>query len=1372
MLLPGNQGRKMENVVMKVRASMYKAVYSLSRFKASTVSVMLVVLAGVPGAMAPAAAQTNTQAHPFSFYIPTGIPTATSTMFSSGASISPGRIGVDKSGNVYYISHVSGAASTLYELPATGSVLTSSTPQPLITGLGQKNANSVFVDAGGTLWVSNGNGSGGSLIEIPALAGIPGTAAITGNGNYGATTGLPLSNITAACVASPTAPCVYSASGVVSNLTSLQIADLYSDGAGNVYIVDASDSISSGSYNRVLEFNTATAGTSATLADRLTSNSYAQITVAGDGNLYYCDSVTGNAKGGLVSVISGGTLTTVANLSPAYNPGSAYLTVLNAGVKVTTPTGVTTDSWGNLIISGPIQISEIPLETGGLNFNDQFNLLLAVSGANSPVYTNNIVYGGTFDVHGSYYYATATNIMQTQVNGFNFGQVNLGALVTSNVPFLNLTWGVPSYLETSLVATASPNTLPVADAAYLQSFPFSGTKSYFGGTPYSASTPGQYTQLYFQPVHPGLLRGALSPQGFSTALEATDTNYSTDLYLYEAFQANMQGVGVGPQPMFLPGTPSTPVTLSQLYTSYKATKLAVGFTPMGVAVDSFGNIFVPDTANTSLDLDCLAATQYTAQIYRAAAANAGSGPGYTNSYCLTDGIGDTTSPAGLTGLTFKVSATGFSGVNFPTSFVNPVDTVIDGANNAYVLDSASGTSALTKLSFTTMIPSVVIPSGTIVGGVALNSPEGMAIDGYSNIFISDTLNNRIVQAHQYNATYSQNSVYVPSSTTFGGTALNRPQGLGLDPAGNLFIADTGNQRVVEYSLDGVASVVATKGVTLANPTSVKVLPSGALIVADSTLGLILVNGGNASLLSTGSTTLYSTQGMTIDQFGNVFVADPVGQQVVELNFSVPATATSFPPTLIGASSTETSYIFNEGNAPLVFSAAPTTSDGSTATSNEFGVDTGNTCTNGASLAPNASCSLVMDFTPVSSAIQYVYSYVPGTVTVADNLQSYTLIANPNSTAEDIGSFGTTGGTQTVQLKGYPTVPETPQTITFTAPAPITWSSGTLQFNLVATGGASGQPVTFSIVRGQGTLSGPNNSVLTVPNFGSTVIAANQAGKLVGTTYYAPAPQVVQTAVVNPLYFTATPTFSVAQGTYTSVQSVTISDATAGATIYYTTNGNKPTLSSPVYTPGTPISVPITTTIQAFALLPQGGYAASPIASVTYTLNPDFVLFAYQTTFNIPAGLSGGATLSISPLFGFDAPVTFSCSGLPSGDTCSFIPQTIPALSIAQGATGYSALTIHTTGTASLGSPGKLPFAPKGPYAPVGALAVAVFLFSIRKRKRLLMVVLVMASAAGASLLNGCSSSSASSLQPTTFTLTATSGSVVHSQTITLIVNNF
>ena len=96
-------------------------------------------------------------------------------------------------------------------------------------------------------------------------------------------------------------------------------------------------------------------------------------------------------------------------------------------------------------------------------------------------------------------------------------------------------------------------------------------------------------------------------------MAATDSKASSDFYNNGAYVASLQGVGVGPQPMFLPGTASKAVTVSQLYTSYSHTTKAVGFTPTGVGIDTFGDIFVTDTTNTSLDLDCLATTANTAQ---------------------------------------------------------------------------------------------------------------------------------------------------------------------------------------------------------------------------------------------------------------------------------------------------------------------------------------------------------------------------------------------------------------------------------------------------------------------------------------------------------------------------------------------------------------------------------------------------------------------------------------------------------------------------------------------------------------------------------------------------------------------------------------
>jgi len=77
---------------------------------------------------------------------------------------------------------------------------------------------------------------------------------------------------------------------------------------------------------------------------------------------------------------------------------------------------------------------------------------------------------------------------------------------------------------------------------------------------------------------------------------------------------------------------------------------------------------------------------------------------------------------------------------------------------------------------------------------------------------------------------------------------------------------------------------------------------------------------------------------------------------------------------------------------------------------------------------------------------------------------------------------------------------------------------------------------------------------------------------------------------------ATPTFSPAAGTYTSAQSVTISDVTSNATIYYTTNGTAPTTSSTKYTGS--ITVSSTETLEAVAV--ATGNIDSAVASAAYT----------------------------------------------------------------------------------------------------------------------------------------------------------------------------
>ncbi|MGD0939872.1 MAG: chitobiase/beta-hexosaminidase C-terminal domain-containing protein [Terracidiphilus sp.] len=81
---------------------------------------------------------------------------------------------------------------------------------------------------------------------------------------------------------------------------------------------------------------------------------------------------------------------------------------------------------------------------------------------------------------------------------------------------------------------------------------------------------------------------------------------------------------------------------------------------------------------------------------------------------------------------------------------------------------------------------------------------------------------------------------------------------------------------------------------------------------------------------------------------------------------------------------------------------------------------------------------------------------------------------------------------------------------------------------------------------------------------------------------------------------ATPTFSPAPGIFTVAQSVSLSDTTTGAVIHYTVDGSTPSANSTVFTPGTPIAVNSTTTINAIGV--AAGYSNSAVATGTYTIN--------------------------------------------------------------------------------------------------------------------------------------------------------------------------
>jgi uncharacterized protein (TIGR03437 family) len=362
------------------------------------------------------------------------------------------------------------------------------------------------------------------------------------------------------------------------------------------------------------------------------------------------------------------------------------------------------------------------------------------------------------------------------------------------------------------------------------------------------------------------------------------------------------------------------------------------FLPTDVATDSGGNLYIADYGNSRIrkvaqgQIQTIVGGAATEVIFNEAPATTVRLNGPTG--LAVDGSGDIfIAEGGIgtgTGLNvgdykiWKINNVGvvstaagdgiasYSGDSGPATAAQlgaPSNMVLDAVGNLYIADSANN--RVRRISPSGIIVTVAgngvagfSGDGAAATSAMLHSPEGLATDADGNVYIADTKNNRIRKLLPGGTIISiagnGNASFFGDGGPAGAASLHSPQGLFNAGGGHIYIADTGNQRIRELQPDGTITTVAGNGATgsggdggaatsaqLSMPSGVTLDAAGNIYIADqgnnrvrmvSTSGIISTLAGAAtSALGDGGPAsgaqLSAPASVTLDAAGNVYISD-------------------------------------------------------------------------------------------------------------------------------------------------------------------------------------------------------------------------------------------------------------------------------------------------------------------------------------------------------------------------------------------------------------------------------------------------------------------------------------------------------------------
>jgi sugar lactone lactonase YvrE len=398
------------------------------------------------------------------------------------------------------------------------------------------------------------------------------------------------------------------------------------------------------------------------------------------------------------------------------------------------------------------------------------------------------------------------------------------------------------------------------------------------------------------------------------------------------------------------------------------------FLPTGIAVDAAGNTFLSDSANNRI-------RRIDAQSGNISTVVGNGSPGFA----------------------------GDGGLATQAMISAPAGLVLDGAGTIYFVDS--GNHAVRRVDAFSGIITTIAGTGkqgyTGDTGPAtaarLSLPQGLAFDNAGNLYIADTGNNTVREVDVLTSaitTIAGTGVSVFNGDNILATAatLSSPWSLAFGLDGLLYIADLNNNRVRKIDALGIISTVAGNGIAgysgdgflataalLDAPAALAFDPAGDLYIADSannrvrkvtpTLGIIQTIAGNGSEGFTGDTgmamfaTLYGPYALFYDYQGNLLIADMFHNRVRKI--SATSVKPEFADIRVGKiSPPQSQFIENDGNSGLDFTAPILVG---------AVIDSANTTCGLATILPAQWCVLSIEFAPT-----VVGDPIFGTITQGSN----------------------------------------------------------------------------------------------------------------------------------------------------------------------------------------------------------------------------------------------------------------------------------------------------------------------------------------------------------------------------------------------------